>query len=812
MAFQQLYYTSCENGLAGYGGYQFNAVTPGVSPVVMREIEDRTVYEPPRWLLAEPSPEEPEAYPVAFSHWASETPGTVITTHVVFAGADYSGRPGNYFVHALVTSAAEHDYGAVLPVELWGAQLWRSRPVHDTRLPELPGPPPRGVVDRAGVQAFLDVHGAEGVLRQLLTAAGRAMAGDRPVLLASQDASENVWWIAAVCYLFGEQLGRQLSFTTYSHQAAYSRYHLIGVLSDALPPDADSAFQLFDLATGRTPAGTVHPLATVLADTGVMAAPGLWQQAQVFASGNENSLDDWLAPVAAAAGLLRGRMSDTETRAVARWLPGAAARLQAEHADVVLGVILAQPDAVLADERLRELLALARRLQVPSRVDHLGRLIAERALGRLGRGESAEPVRLTGPAADIAREWAAKLLGGATAGAAARVLEWAAASGAAVPDEELERYGRTILDPAEPEQELARVLGGRPAIMRGLLARLAGEPPAAAEAVLGGQAGTLVGRADLAPYPELTELWLLISAARGRMTALDAFDEIVDARDGANRSPRFDAALLRRLWPGRCPPEEIAELLAAVDSPPGADVVEWFGNEIAAHQSRGRSEDGWLRLSLVVADHPILAILPGEAASITRNAAVVAPALLRARSTVPEGDVEVFGELYDAYRAGDKKVRGLLIRELPSLLAEADPLGAALTGCPQSIVARFCDALENLLAPPWTDLGLAVRVFAALGHPGVAEQPATAGKLAAVFEQTWDDLGRHRHLLARALKKDKEAAERFEAWRDERRGPVARRLRARAVRTSGRAAPEPPGEPGSPPRERGGAMPPADGR
>ena len=29
MAFQQLYYTSCEHGLGGYGGYQFNAVTPG---------------------------------------------------------------------------------------------------------------------------------------------------------------------------------------------------------------------------------------------------------------------------------------------------------------------------------------------------------------------------------------------------------------------------------------------------------------------------------------------------------------------------------------------------------------------------------------------------------------------------------------------------------------------------------------------------------------------------------------------------------------------------------------------------------------
>src|SRR5512142_1681662 len=111
MAFQQLYYTSCRSGLAGYGGYQFNAVTPGVSPVVMREVEDRTIYEPPRRLLADPAADEPEAYPVAFSHTTSETTGASLTTHVVFTGADYSGRPGNYFVHALVTSTPVRDFG-----------------------------------------------------------------------------------------------------------------------------------------------------------------------------------------------------------------------------------------------------------------------------------------------------------------------------------------------------------------------------------------------------------------------------------------------------------------------------------------------------------------------------------------------------------------------------------------------------------------------------------------------------------------------------------------------------------------------------
>ena len=85
MAFQQLYYTSCEHGLGGYGGYQFNAVTPGVPPAVLREVEERTVYEPPRWLTV-PDPDEPEAYPIAFSHGTSHATGTTITAQVVSVG------------------------------------------------------------------------------------------------------------------------------------------------------------------------------------------------------------------------------------------------------------------------------------------------------------------------------------------------------------------------------------------------------------------------------------------------------------------------------------------------------------------------------------------------------------------------------------------------------------------------------------------------------------------------------------------------------------------------------------------------------
>lgn len=777
MAFQQLYYTSCENGLGGYGGYQFNAITPGVSAAVMREVEDRSVYEPPSWLLADPCPDEPEAYPIAFSHGTSEATGAAITARVVFTGTDYSGRPGNYFAHALVTGTPEQDFGPLLPVELWGAELWRASPVDGTELPELPGPPPRGPIDRPGVQAFLDARGADGVLPELLTAVGRAMAGDRPVLVTSHDVSENIWWIAAISYLLGEHLGHRMTFTTYSHRPGYSRYHLTGILPETLPPSADASFQLFDLATGQTPGGGVHPLAAILASTGVMAAPGLWRQAMVLASGAEEGLDDWLPPVAAAAGLLGQGLSPGETDAVAGWLLGAAAWMPAQLADVVLGVALAQPDGTLTDQRLLDLLDLARRLPAPARVERLELLLAERAVTHLARGEAAVPVRLTSAAAEAARARAAQVLGVATPATALSVLEWAAASEVVLPDAELETYGRTRLDPGTPEPELSGIVGKSPAVLRGLIDRLAGEPPEVAEALLAGPAGTHIRRSDLAAYPVLTELWLLESAARGGLAPLAAFDEIADVRARAQRSPRVDAGLLRRLWPGECPPEQIAELLGAVTGEePAPGVLDWFAAEIGAVAASGAMNDGSLELARALAGHPVLGMLPEGDARIMRNAARVEPLLRRAYTATPPGDADVVAELFAAYTGVDDDTRRLLDRHLPPLLSETDPLGGALRGCPDGVTAALCRELGARLAPAPADVALAMRVFVALADPDVLAQPALTEQLTAAFEQVRRWRRRDLGALARALAGDEEMAQLFQAWREEQRSGLARRL------------------------------------
>jgi hypothetical protein len=768
MAFQQLYYTSCEHGLGGYGGFQYNAVTPGVSPAVLREVEERTVYQPPRWLAGQDA-DEPEAYPVAFSYAVSEAAGAAITANVVFTGTDYSGRPGNYFAHALATSTPDRDFGALLPAELWGSALWKSDPVSDPELPELTPPLAPGIIDPPGAQAFLEAREAEEIVPELLDAVGRAMAGEPPVLLVTRDVTETAWWIAAVSYLLGERLARTMTFTTYSHRPDYARYHLIGTLPGILPPLAGGSFQVFDFEAGRTPRRAARSPAAMLASAGVLGAAGLWRQASALASGTEASLGDWDAPVTAAAGLLGRRLTAGQAGTVARWLAGQAGRMPPGLADVILGLLLGQPEAALDDERLRDLLDVARRLPAAPRAEQLERLLTVRALGRIAANEPAVPVVFASPAVATASNLALQFLDRATHGQAVAVLDWAAASGAGLPADGLRRFGRTRLPPDAPPGELAALARRHPAIRRGLLERLAGEPPEVTREVLGGPVGTQLERADLAGQPELTELWLLQSAATGRLPPMRAFDEIVDARDAAGRSPRVDAPLLHLLWPRGCPPDDLAGLLGIFTDPPGPDVTGWFTAQLTSAGDCATVSNAWLSLAQALSGHPLLAMLPEQGSRQVEAMTRALPLLRQARDGGPRGETDALAQLYLEYLAADGP-QGLLERELPATLARARPLGPALRDCPGALAAAFCLALRDWLNPSAADAALARQVFAASRDPLLAAQPALGEQLMTAFEpvRQWSrrDLGR----LARSMDDDPELAQSFHHWRKAARG------------------------------------------
>jgi hypothetical protein len=330
------------------------------------------------------------------------------------------------------------------------------------------------------------------------------------------------------------------------------------------------------------------------------------------------------------------------------------------------------------------------------------------------------------------------------------------------------------------------VLTGRPAILRGLVARLATELPEIAEKVLAGSLGQLIQREDLAAHPNLTELWLLLSVGRGRINALRALDEISDVRAKYARSPRVDSALLRRLWPEGCPINQLPELLGIVTDIQAQDIIDWFAKQItdALRDSRG---DDWLKLVQAVTEHPILRLLPDEVGRSVSRVARVAPVLLRARTNVAKGDLHVFAELYGVYLTADDHVRRVLTRDVPPLLARADPLAGALRNCPDGLAIAFCDELNRRLSPLRAEAALAARVFVALGHPDVRAQASLTRRLTEVFGHVSEWRRGDIKWLARALEPDPAAARRFRAWldeqraknkdeRDERRGGLTRRL------------------------------------
>jgi hypothetical protein len=286
----------------------------------------------------------------------------------------------------------------------------------------------------------------------------------------------------------------------------------------------------------------------------------------------------------------------------------------------------------------------------------------------------------------------------------------------------------------------------------------------------------------------------------GDVKPLRAFDEIVDIRAGAERSPLVDAALLRLLWPRGCPPDQLAELLGVLTEPATPEVLDWFAAQISAVSARGMTSDGWLRLVGVLAKHPILAMLPEPQTRSVRNAVRILPLLQRAHLGGPKGDVDVFSSLFEEYMAADNATRRMLDRTLPGLLIEADPLGRALRGCPMPVAEAFCRKLEDGLAPLPPDIALARRLFVALAHPEVFARPLLNEWLIASFERVRRWRRRDLNALAQALESDAEVAQSFKAWRDAHRGGLARKILGGATPPAPRS--DPPGPRSDPPAQR----------
>jgi hypothetical protein len=765
MVFRQLYYTSCEHGLLGYGGFQFNAATPGVAPGVLREVEDLTAYEPPRWMPADPDPSQLAGYPVALSH-SLGSDGSRIVARVVFAGADYTGRPGNYFAHALVADSAA-DFGTVLPAEFWQAPVWRTDPQSQTELPPLPGPLPSGPVGRPRVQELLGGAGLE-ILPGLVSAVGQAMAGDRPVLLAGPDSATNAAWIAGVSYLLGP-MARQLSFTTYSHRPAYSRHHLIGVVTGTEPLPEDQGFYVCDTQDGRVPAEPAHPLAVLLGRAGLVPAGALWEQATALAAGTEGGLDDWY-PVVAAAVVLRGGRLDPnrDVPAAAGWLAGATHR--PPDLGRVLQALLDGYGDALSTAELTGLHPLAGQLG-PGLLDGLERRLADQAITRLQQGAPAEAVvQLASPR--VRAQAASRCLSAlyeVPPEQAPGILRWAADSAVQIPAADLRGYGSELPYKASG-QVLAEILRGQPEVTAGLLTRMESSAAIAAEVftdrdLFGHE--DVITRQDLGGRPELVRQWILGARERGQLSALAALADLRTLPPGA-----ISVQVLSRLWPDGCPAGDLRQILGTVSA---LGHNGWLAEQVTAALAADGDEHGEALAADLKRYPDVSGRLPPRVLASANSLAAVTATLKGARAEVLRGDTKVISELYAMYPRADKKAKNVLVSNVAKLLLDAERLGRALHGCPVPIRQAFCEQLRPHLAPFNADPVLGARVFRAMVVLEGRGELDAADDLMAEFEQVLKWPGGKRRTLRKEMPPDD--AEKFELWCENHRGGTMVKIR-----------------------------------
>lgn len=216
----QLFYTSCRRGISGHAGFQTRAVSDGVKPDEIREIEARALYQAPRELPTSPDADAlVSMFPKAFRAFRLAS-GRIAILRTVYAGQDYSGRWGNYFAHALVM---EHLPQGHWPIDVYAWDGWRDR----LESPDDSEPQTLEPVDleRIGcgqdfsleeIGTFLGEEPSRpALLRQMIQAVfGRATESRSLVIRAGLEL-DGVYWIACLQKAFPPACLKNLSCSTY---------------------------------------------------------------------------------------------------------------------------------------------------------------------------------------------------------------------------------------------------------------------------------------------------------------------------------------------------------------------------------------------------------------------------------------------------------------------------------------------------------------------------------------------------------------------------------------------------------------------
>ncbi|WP_158846656.1 GTPase-associated protein 1-related protein [Saccharothrix deserti] len=281
MAVRQLHYTSCEDGLEGIQGFQVSAMTPGTPRPLVDLAVRASAYEPGPSLVGRLDDRDLSGFPITFGYVASGRAAALFQSR--YAGADFTGRMGNYFAHAMLFDDVERELGDVLPIDLWRSRAWVHARTNGTALPEVTSLAPGDETNLPSTRRFLERRGATDALERVLGATQRALVSGRGrlVLVVPDDRSAALW-LAATCRSLPHPLGLRVSFTTYTARPEESSVLVSCTTPDVrLPTYGD--FTAIDLTTEQPRDADSTRYASALAQLwdrdGVSAALALAAQA-----------------------------------------------------------------------------------------------------------------------------------------------------------------------------------------------------------------------------------------------------------------------------------------------------------------------------------------------------------------------------------------------------------------------------------------------------------------------------------------------------------------------------------------------------
>ena len=241
----QYIYTSWKNGDSTEKGYMIYSRSEGISEMECTAIKDAMQYLAPKELTLTPTPQEiADIFPYAFSYFILPT-GRGCVAQSTYLGKDYSGRYGNYIIHALVFDINDLP---CRPAEFFAEPYIKTAMTQeelDAPSPVPPLPPLRiseyaSVINDEQLNEFL--FDKEDEFAQLISMILAAQDAGIPFYL--NDSRENlVLWSAAVQRILPSRLAKKFMFNTYigDHESMRSprareeglNFHLIGVRPDA---------------------------------------------------------------------------------------------------------------------------------------------------------------------------------------------------------------------------------------------------------------------------------------------------------------------------------------------------------------------------------------------------------------------------------------------------------------------------------------------------------------------------------------------------------------------------------------------------